>query len=83
MDVIYECSQTQKKSKWYFLSRPLGTKIPFTKGKVIPNGCLDAYEVKVNIDIFKYQENVKLVSQFQIFFFQWLIRVCFIPIKLL
>ena len=38
-------------------------------GQFIPNGCLDAYEVKVNIDIFKYQENVKLVSQFQIFFF--------------
>ena len=34
----------------------------------IPNGCLDAYEVKVNIDIFKYQENVKLISQFQRFF---------------
>ena len=25
----------------------------------IPNGCLDAYEVEVNIDIFKYQEKVK------------------------
>ena len=34
----------------------------------IPNGCLDAYEVKVNIDIFKYQEKVKLISQFQRFF---------------
>ena len=30
----------------------------------IPNGCLDAYEVKVYIDIFKYQEKVKLISQF-------------------
>ena len=35
---------------------------------LIPNGCLDAYEVKVNIDIFKYQEKVKLISQFQRFF---------------
>jgi len=34
----------------------------------IPNGCLDAYEVKVNIDISKYQEKVKLISQFQRFF---------------
>ena len=34
----------------------------------IPNGCLDAYEVKVNIDIFKYQEKAKLISQFQDFF---------------
>ena len=52
----------------------------------IPNGCLDAYEVKVNIDIFKYQEKVKPISQFQRFlkFFNGLlvvIRVCFIPIK--
>ena len=30
----------------------------------IPNGCFDAYEVKVNKDIFK----VKLISQFQRFF---------------
>ena len=30
----------------------------------IPNGCLDAYEVKVNRDNFKYQEKVKLISQF-------------------
>ena len=36
--------------------------------QIIPNGCLDAYEVKVNIDIFKYQEKVKLISQFQRFF---------------
>ena len=35
---------------------------------IIPNGCLDAYEVKVNIYIFKYQEKVKLISQFQRFF---------------
>ena len=34
---------------------------------VIPNGCVDAYEVKVNKDIFKYQEKVKLISQFQRF----------------
>ena len=25
----------------------------------IPNGCLDAYEVKVNKDTFKYQAEVK------------------------
>ena len=41
MDVIYECSQTQKKSKWYFLSRPLGTKIPFTKGDLLVGKWLD------------------------------------------
>ena len=29
---------------------------------------MDAYEVKVNIDTFKYQEKVKLISQFQFFF---------------
>ena len=34
----------------------------------IPNGCFDAYEVKVNKDIFKYQEKVKVISQFQRFF---------------
>ena len=34
---------------------------------IIPNGCFDAYEVKVNKDIFKYQEKVKLISQFQRF----------------
>ena len=34
----------------------------------IPNGCFDAYEVKVNKDICKYQEKVKLVSRFQIYF---------------
>ena len=33
----------------------------------IPNGCFDAYEVKVNNDISKYQEKVKLISQFQRF----------------
>ena len=49
----------------------------FTPGLGIPNGCLDAYEVKVSIDIFKYQEKVKLISQFQMFKnFHWLIRVC-------
>ena len=30
---------------------------------------MDAYEVKVNIDIFKYQEKVKLISQLQLRFF--------------
>ena len=34
----------------------------------IPNECMDAYEVKVNIYIWKYQEKVKLTSQFQRFF---------------
>ena len=34
----------------------------------IPNGWLDAHEVKVDIDIFKYQEKVTLISQFQRFF---------------
>ena len=29
----------------------------------IPNGCFDAYEVKVNKDIFKYQGNVKQVPK--------------------
>ena len=33
----------------------------------IPNGCFEAYEVKVNKDIFKYPEKVKLISQFQRF----------------
>ena len=37
------------------------------------------YEVKVNIDIFQFQEKVKIISQFQIFFFQWLIRIRFTP----
>ena len=31
----------------------------------IPNGCFDGYEVKVNKDIFQYQEKVKLISLFQ------------------
>ena len=49
----------------------LGKVVKILKGNldlIIPNGCLDAYEVKVNIDIFKYQEKVKLISQFQRFF---------------
>ena len=33
----------------------------------IPNGCFDAYEVKVNKNISKDQEKVKLISQFQDF----------------
>ena len=33
----------------------------------IPNGCLYAYEVKVNKDISKYQEEVKLFSKFERF----------------
>ena len=42
----------------------------FFQGNInlIPNGCFDAYDVKVNKDIFKYQEKVKLISQFQRFF---------------
>ena len=43
---------------------------------LIPNGRLDAYEVKENIDIFKYQEKVELISIPEIFYiFQWLMRV--------
>ena len=47
----------------------------------IPNGCLDAYEVKVNIDIFKYQEKVKPISQFQRFFkfFNGLLEFSLLP----
>ena len=36
--------------------------------QIIPNGCFHAYEVKVNKDMFKYQEKVKLIYQFQRFF---------------
>ena len=64
-----------EKQKKIFFEQPNNQK-PKTKklnkkhfrGFVIPNGCLDAYEVKVNIDIFKYQEKVKLISQFQRYF---------------
>ena len=41
----------------------------------IPNGCLDADEVKVNIDIFQFQERVKIISQFQRFFFAFIRNV--------
>ena len=41
------------------------------RGLNIPNGWLDAYELKVNIGIFKYQEKGKLISKFQIFFFHF------------
>ena len=44
------------------------TKDLLRYGQNIPNGCLDAYEVKVNIDILKYQEKLKPMSQFQILF---------------
>ena len=58
----------------------------------IPNGCLDAYEVKVNKDTCKYQtdlsipeidfKSLKSCSNKSLFgFSQCLIRVCFIPIK--
>ena len=52
-------------------------------GQCIPNGCLDAYEVKVNIDIFQCQEKLKLISQFQRFFsfFNDLLEFCFTLIK--
>ena len=33
----------------------------------IHNGCFDAYEAKVNKDIYQYQEKVKLTSQFRRF----------------
>ena len=47
----------------------------------IPNGCLDAYEVKGNIDIFKYHEKVKPISQFQRFllFFNGLLEFALFP----
>ena len=47
----------------------------------IPNGCLDAYEVKLDLDIFQYQEKVKPISQFQIFlsFFNGLILFASLP----
>ena len=44
----------------------------YTSALIIPNGCFDAHEVKVNNlnkGIFYYQENVKLISHFKIFFF--------------
>ena len=41
LDVIFRCSQTQKKSKRYFLSRPLCTKIPFTTGDLLVGKWLD------------------------------------------
>ena len=40
--------------KRFLISSNLHTLIQY-----IPNGCLDAYEVKVNKDTFKYQANVK------------------------
>ena len=47
----------------------------------IPNGYFDAYEVKLNKDIFKYQEKVKLISQFQRFFsfFNGLLELASLP----
>jgi hypothetical protein len=39
-----------------------------TESLFIPNGCLNAYKVKVNIDIFKYQEKVKLIINSRDFF---------------
>ena len=50
-------------------------------GQDIPNGCLDGYEVKVNMGIFKYQEKVKLISQFQRFssFFNGLLEFASLP----
>ena len=42
---------------------------------------LDAYEVNVNIDISKYQEKVKLISQFQsvFLFFNVLLEFASLP----
>ena len=50
---------------------------------ILAIGNLDAYELKVNKDIFKYQEKVISKTNLSIpeIFLQWLIRVCFIPIK--
>ena len=49
--------------------------------KSISNGCFDALEVKVNIDISKYQEKVKPISQFQRFlsFFNGLLEFASLP----
>ena len=44
------------------------TQWDFHIGQPIPNGCFDAYEVKVNKDIFQYQEKVNLISLLQRFF---------------
>ena len=47
------------------------------------NGCFDAYEVKVNKDIFQYQEKVKLIAQFQRFFkfFNGLLEFASLPLN--
>ena len=34
-------------------------QLPLNNTQILPNGCFDAYEVKVNKDIFKYQEKGK------------------------
>ena len=39
----------------------------------IPNGCLDAYEVKVSIDIFKYHEEGK--KEIIFFFFSFFLKI--------
>ena len=53
-----------KELSWFFFLYPY----PYGIIQHIPNGCFDAYEVKVNKDIFEYQEKVKLISQFRRFF---------------
>ena len=44
---------------------------------------MDAYEVKVNIDIFKYQEKAKVISQFHRFFsfFNSLLEFASLPLN--
>ena len=65
---VLEFKEFLQVSSIYFLRFSIGIleETLFVKEEVlyIPNGCLDAYEVKVNKDIFKYQEKVKLISQF-------------------
>ena len=71
------CKRDGGWSEW----RPWPTPDPNKLVFLIPNGCLDAYEVKVKKDIFKYQENVKLISQFQRFFsfFNGLLELASLP----
>ena len=57
--------------------------VPNQRGLNIPNGCFNAYEVKVNKDIFKNQEKVKLISQFHRFFkiFNGLLEFASLPLN--
>ena len=82
---VLEFKEFLQVSSIYFLRFSIGIleETLFVKEEVlyIPNGCLDAYEVKGNIDIFKYQEKVKPISQFQRFlsFFKGLLEFASLP----